>query len=167
MASPSQWRRDGMTIFGVGPVWVAITAVLTVTMLAWTGQDPAAWRFPGLPGGLRVGLGACLVALGAPFFVWSVVILRRGFPRGELFTSGPYAACRHPVYGVWCALIVPGIALLVDRWPGLLVVAAMWVLLRLLVRREDAWLERTFGDAYRAYRARTPAVVPLLWRLWG
>jgi protein-S-isoprenylcysteine O-methyltransferase Ste14 len=96
--------------------------------------------------------------------VSALVVLNRGFPKGELFTGGPYALCRHPIYGSWCALIVPGIVLLVNRWPGFVVVALMWGALRLLCRREEAWLLRTFGETYRVYLARTPAVWPRPWR---
>ena len=56
------------------------------------------------------------------------------------------------------------VVLLADRWPGFVVLVGMWLALRLLVRKEEAWLEETFGDDYRAYKARTPACCPLLWR---
>jgi hypothetical protein len=56
---------------------------------------------------------------------------------------------------------VPGMVLLADSWVGLLVPIPMYVLLRLLVLDEEAWLERTFGEEYHAYRARVPAVLPV------
>ena len=40
----------------------------------------------------------------------------------------------------------------------------MYVTLRLLVRKEEACLEELFGEEYRRYRGRTPAVFPLPWR---
>ena len=39
----------------------------------------------------------------------------------------------------------------------------MYIALRWLVRDEEAWLEQTFGEAYRAYRRRVPAVMPTGW----
>ena len=72
--------------------------------------------------------------------------------------------CRHPVYGAWVVFNVPGLVLLANSWIGLFVPVLMYVTLRLLVRREETYLEQTFGEEYRRYRERTPAVFPLPWR---
>jgi protein-S-isoprenylcysteine O-methyltransferase Ste14 len=153
-----------MSIFGVGPTWVAVSAVMTLAMFALTRDNPATWTFPWIPAALRVTLGVALILAGVPLFVSSLRVLKRGFPEGKLFTRGPYAMCRHPLYASWVTLIVPGMVLLNDRWPGLVVVLGMWISLRLLVRKEEAWLEQTFGDDYRHYKKQTPACAPLFWR---
>jgi len=72
--------------------------------------------------------------------------------------------CRHPVYGAWVVFNVPGMVLFFNSWLGLVVPILMYVTLRLLVRSEEEHLEQTFGEEYREYRSRTPAVFPLLWR---
>jgi protein-S-isoprenylcysteine O-methyltransferase Ste14 len=79
--------------------------------------------------------------------------------------GGPYALCRHPIYASWIVFNVPAIVLLADNWLGLLSVAPMYVALRILVRREEAWLERTFGDTYLEYRRRVNPVLPVP-RFW-
>jgi protein-S-isoprenylcysteine O-methyltransferase Ste14 len=158
--------KKRMTIFGVGPWFVLLSGVYTVAALALRRTDPAFYAIPqAIPRAAQVGLGALLLAVGIPFFLWSLVILKRGFPQGKLFVDGPYATCRHPVYGCWVVFNVPGMVLLVGTWLGLLVPVLMYVTLRLLVRHEEKWLEDTFGDAYRTYRAKTPAVFPLLRRI--
>lgn len=153
-----------MTRFGVGPIFVLVSAVLTAAALYVRSLDPAFFAIPDLvPRWLQIALGALLLAFGLPMFVWSLVILNKGFPKGRLFTGGPYGWCRHPVYGCWVVFNVPGIVLLVGTWVGLLVPVLMYVALLLLVRSEDRWLLDTFGDEYRTYRSRTPAVFPRLW----
>jgi protein-S-isoprenylcysteine O-methyltransferase Ste14 len=108
-----------------------------------------------------IAVGAALLAVGLPMCVAAVITLARDFEAGKLFTGGPYAWCRHPIYASWVVFNVPGMVLLADSWLGLLVPIPMYVALRLLVREEERWLEQTFGDAYRAYRARVPAVLPI------
>jgi protein-S-isoprenylcysteine O-methyltransferase Ste14 len=154
-----------MTRFGVGPTFVLISAVLTAAALYVRSLDPAFFSMADVvPRWFQVGLGGLLLAFGLPMFVWSLLILNRGFPEGRLFTGGPYGWCRHPIYGCWVVFNVPGIVLLVGTWVGLLVPVLMYVTLRVLVLKEERWLLDTFGDEYKAYRARTPAVLP---RLWG
>jgi len=154
-------KGERMTRAGVGPRWVAISLLCSAPLVALRLLWPDAVRIPFLPRGLVVGLGIALLALGVPLCLVAVVRLARGFPRGELFTSGAYALCRHPIYGSWIVFNVPGIVLLANNWVGLLACIPMYVALRLLVREEEAWLERTFGDAYRDYRDRVRPVLPI------
>lgn len=81
--------------------------------------------------------------------------LRRSEP--PLHTDRLHGVVRHPMYlgflvGVWC---VPAMSL------GHLVFAGgMTAYLAVGVVFEERDLERRFGDAYRAYRARVPSLVP-------
>jgi protein-S-isoprenylcysteine O-methyltransferase Ste14 len=78
----------------------------------------------------------------------------------DLETSGLYAHVRHPGYaGAWLASL--GGTLAFGGGLGLPLVAAMGLLLWNRAGREEALLERRFGDAWRAYRARTGRFVPL------
>ncbi len=156
--------KERLSIFGVGPWFVLLSAVFTVAALWTRSLDPVLFAIPAvIPRWLQLGLGAALLAVGLPFFVWSLVILNRGFPEGRLFTEGPYRFCRHPVYGCWVVFNVPGIILLVGTWLGFIVVALMYVTVRVLARTEERFLARTFGDQWEAYKARTPAVFPRVW----
>jgi protein-S-isoprenylcysteine O-methyltransferase Ste14 len=80
----------------------------------------------------------------------------------ELVTTGPYAWVRHPIYaGMGGMLIASG--LVVSSWWALATAIAFYgagAIVR--VRAEEKLLLEAFGDEYRGYRARVPAVVP--WR---
>ena len=154
-----------MSVFGVGPWFVVLSLAYAAVGTSLRVLYPEHTTIPGLPRGAQVAAGVVLLAVGIPFFVAAMRALRRGFPEDRLFTQGVYATCRHPVYGCWVVFNVPGIILLADSWPGLVVTGLMYVTLKLLVVREERYLEERFGDEYRAYAARTPAVLPLLWRL--
>ena len=77
-----------------------------------------------------------------------------------LVTSGPYGSVRHPLY---CSVaLIAAFALL---GPGLLAVSAVFALftayaVAVRVPAEEALLAARFGSAWRAYAARTGALIP-------
>jgi protein-S-isoprenylcysteine O-methyltransferase Ste14 len=78
-----------------------------------------------------------------------------------LVTDGPYAYVRHPM----CAgLLLCAIAtcLITADYGVMISVAMVAAMLPRMLRREEAALLERFGDAYHAYRQRTPALVPLI-----
>lgn len=71
-------------------------------------------------------------------------------------TSGPYRFTRNPIY-IGLSAVYLGIAALAGSlWIALMLVPALFILQFGVVLREEAYLERRFGDDYRAYRARVP-----------
>lgn len=77
----------------------------------------------------------------------------------RLATTGIYARMRHPQY-VAFVLIMFGFLL---QWPTLLTLVMFPILVVMyayLARREEADMEREFGEAYRAYAAVTPRFIP-------
>jgi protein-S-isoprenylcysteine O-methyltransferase Ste14 len=71
-----------------------------------------------------------------------------------LVTRGLYARIRNPVY-VFGLVLFAGILLYIDRPRFLPVLIPLGILQAVRARREAKVLEERFGDAYRAYRART------------
>ncbi|HSG99574.1 MAG TPA: isoprenylcysteine carboxylmethyltransferase family protein [candidate division Zixibacteria bacterium] len=75
-------------------------------------------------------------------------------PTTALVTSGPYRFSRNPMY-LSLALLVAGVAFFRSSlWTLLLLVPAVLLLERLVIRREERYLETKFGENYREYRAR-------------
>jgi protein-S-isoprenylcysteine O-methyltransferase Ste14 len=72
-------------------------------------------------------------------------------PTTQLVTNGLYRYSRNPVY---VALTVATIAIALaaaNLWIPLLLLPTLWVMQYGVVLREEAYLLRKFGDAYRAY----------------
>jgi protein-S-isoprenylcysteine O-methyltransferase Ste14 len=70
----------------------------------------------------------------------------------QLVQSGPYAYGRNPMYVAWTLGYV-GVALVAGiAWP-LLLLPVVLVLTQVVVMREERFLERRFGAAYRNYEA--------------
>lgn len=74
-------------------------------------------------------------------------------PTTAVITRGPFRLSRHPVYVALVAVLL-GIAIEYDNAWFLLLTAGFAVAMhRFTVLREEAYLEREFGDEYRSYRA--------------
>ncbi len=75
-------------------------------------------------------------------------------PATALVVTGPYRLSRNPMY-VGFTLLYLGISLWVNTlWPLIFLPIVLLVMRRGVISREEAYLERRFGESYRAYRAR-------------
>ena len=105
-------------------------------------------------------LGPLVVVLGF-FGLPAVLAFRRAGthpqpwkPTTALVVTGPYRFSRNPMY-VGFTLFYLGISVWVNSlWPLLLLPLVLVVMSRGVIAREERYLERRFGDDYRAYRAR-------------
>lgn len=80
--------------------------------------------------------------------------------RQPLVTTGLYAAARHPGYMSLMIGFV-GIAMCYGQlFPSLICVIVPAAAIAWRIRVEEAILEEAYGDQYRAYRARTRAIIP-------
>ncbi len=110
-------------------------------------------------------------AIGIAWMVWARRHLGRlwsgivTFKTGHrIVRSGPYAITRHPIYtGLLLALLATALAR--ATWTGFAGFAIMLAGFRLKIRQEETLLTSHFGDAYRAYRAEVPALVPRI-KIW-
>jgi protein-S-isoprenylcysteine O-methyltransferase Ste14 len=124
------------------------------------------WAFPigvlsQLSAGARFGIGGGLIVAGVAMMASAMRLFRRAGtaippwePTTALVTTGPYRFSRNPIYLSVVTLYV-GIALLfAASWALVLLVPALVILHYFVIRREEAYLDRRFGETYRQYRAR-------------
>jgi protein-S-isoprenylcysteine O-methyltransferase Ste14 len=158
--------KNRMTEFGVGPRFTVYSALYFVFMYGlgiFIGPLSGITRATGMSSRIRVTAGAFLIVLGIPFYLFSLIPVLKAFKEGRLVSSGVYGACRHPVYAAWMLFFMPAIALFADSWPFMTAPGAMYLMAKPLVKREDEWLERTFGQEYVEYKKRVPAFMPYGW----
>jgi len=114
---------------------------------------PAGW-----PGSM---LGALVFVLALALAAWAIVTITRAGsnvptnrPTTAIVESGPYRFTRNPIYlGMFLGLV--GLAIAFDNlWLLLMLVPFALVIRYGVVAREEAYLERKFGDLYRGYRLR-------------
>jgi protein-S-isoprenylcysteine O-methyltransferase Ste14 len=150
-----------MTHWGVGPRLAAwIFPYCAIIVLSIISLGPV-FHMGFIPYRMLAYAGTGLILLGIPFYVVSLSSVMRAFKEGKLVTSGVYGMCRHPVYASWIIFFIPGIALLLNNWIVLTIAPVMYWSLRMLVREEDAYLEKTFKTEYLAYKKRVPPVLPI------
>lgn len=101
--------------------------------------------------------GWLLVAIPAiALFARTSVSLNPSKPVGQLVTSGIYRFTRNPMY-VALALLYLGAAFLANSLWVLLLLIPVLVFVRIaIIRKEEQYLERRFGDDYLAYKRKVP-----------
>lgn len=78
----------------------------------------------------------------------------------ELVTEGPYSLVRHPIYTSMFGMLI-GTAVAVSQWQELLIGAVIFLLgTALRIRTEEQLLINAFGDEYREYARKVPALIP-------
>lgn len=82
----------------------------------------------------------------------------------SLSTLGAYSIVRHPLYAA-NTLVALGCSLLSGTWYlPLIVVLLSFIYHERIAAREEAFLQSTFGDSFRAWAAEVPAMVPAFGR---
>jgi protein-S-isoprenylcysteine O-methyltransferase Ste14 len=132
---------------------LAILAGLAVDWLA---------PLPFMPAAIPAGwLGWAVFALGFALLVWAAATITSAgsnvptnMPTTAIVESGPYRFSRNPIYvAMFLGLI--GLAIAFDTlWLLIMLVPFALVIRFGVVAREEAYLERKFGELYRNYRAR-------------
>lgn len=80
--------------------------------------------------------------------------VRTDRPVPRLSTAGPFGYSRNPAY-LSLAVIYAGIAALRNSlWAILFLPLVLYVIQREVIGREERYLERTFGEEYRDYKAK-------------
>jgi protein-S-isoprenylcysteine O-methyltransferase Ste14 len=77
-----------------------------------------------------------------------------------LSTLGAYSIVRHPLY-LANTLVAVGCSLLSGAWHlPVIVVLLSFIYHERIAAREEVFLERTFGDAFRSWANQVPAMIP-------
>lgn len=116
------------------------------------------WRGAIIDGVIGLVIGIILMSVGLLTIAWTWRVMRAHGEHPEphlatrtLVTSGPFKRTRNPIYsgflliGAGMAISLNAMAMLVSVFFGVALLTA------LVIRREEAYLERKFGEAYIEY----------------
>jgi protein-S-isoprenylcysteine O-methyltransferase Ste14 len=138
-------------------------------------RPPIAWALAGLaalalrwliplrfmPAAVPAGwVGGAVFAIALALAAWAIATMTRAgsnvptnLPTTTIVDAGPYRFTRNPIYlGMFLGLV--GLAIAFDSLWFLVALVPFALVIRYgVVAREEAYLERKFGDAYRRYRS--------------
>ncbi len=118
-------------------------------------------HLPLLPNSVVRMVGWPLIGCGALIGGWwrktmrdAEAPVRTDRPVPRLSTAGPFGYSRNPAY-LSLAMIYAGIAALRNSlWTILFLPLVLYVIQHEVIGREERYLERTFGEEYRDYKAK-------------
>lgn len=162
------WRsRRGLPYSIIVPGWMAMWVVVALVTMRW--REVALYRawWMWVPAIVLFVLGFWLYRKAGVQFskeqLYGFPELKGGGAEQRLVTTGIRARVRHPVYlAHFCEMLAWSVGTGLVVCYGLTAFAV--VSGAAMIRAEDAELERRFGEEYRAYRERVPAVIPRVWR---
>ncbi|HMK94592.1 MAG TPA: isoprenylcysteine carboxylmethyltransferase family protein [Candidatus Limnocylindrales bacterium] len=147
-----------MSGWGVGPRFAVISLVIGLIVILINARF-----FPTLIlryNPLTFLCGAFLILLGIGVCLDAAVQVHKAFDQGRLVTSGIYAHVRNPVYAAWILLVAPGLVLVTGFLLLIAVPFFMYALIRILIVKEDVYLEKRFGSEYLDYKKRVNSIIP-------
>jgi protein-S-isoprenylcysteine O-methyltransferase Ste14 len=132
---------------------LAFAAGLAIDRLYPLSWIPATWP--------KVWIGGIVFAAAFALAIWAIVTFRGAGTRVEttkptmaIVTQGPYSLTRNPIY-LGMFLGQTGLAIGFNNLWILVMLIPFYLVLRYgVVAREEAYLERKFGDVYSDYKSR-------------
>ena len=123
---------------------------------AWPVLSATRWYGP------RVALSSALILLGLGLMVYCAHLFKRAQTRIEpwrptscIITNGPYRYSRNPIY---LGFIITGVGIAFafnSCWILWSVLAFVLIANKLVIEREEKYLEEKFGESYSNYRRET------------
>ena len=160
----NRWRKHERSPFRVlVPAWLTMWVGIGAITGHWRNLQFYSTPWTWIPAAILFASGIFLYSRSGVHFSWAQLgglpEVRTGHRDDRLITTGIRARVRHPVYlGHLCEMLGWSIG------TGLLVCWALMAFAMMtgavMIRMEDAELKRRFGDEYRKYQARVPAVIP-------
>ncbi len=143
-----------MKMIDVPPMWLFGFAVLVWALDRSVPVETGSRIVTSFGTGLVIG-GCVAIVLAALEFRRHRTTIVPHMRAAALITTGPYARSRNPIYAA-DAVILAGLCLRWDFWPGLVLVPVfMGIILWRFIVPEEERLRAVFDDEFEAYAAKT------------
>ncbi len=142
------FRRRGL--LGI-LLFIPMLAAFVFSRAAWQPSVPVSWAFN--------AVGWVSFLLYATFRLWATLYIG-GKKDEELATEGPYSVTRNPLY-VGSFFLAASLSFFLKSLSLLLVTAVVSLIYSWrVVKTEEAFLEKKFGEKFKAYCRSTPRFLP-------
>ena len=139
----------------VMPPFLYLGVFVTALVANWFVPLPMTTTFVALTFGLCLSVVAIGIARwGRRTMTAAGTNVRPTRPATTIVTAGPFRFSRNPLY-VALTLLYLGLTTAVNTWWGLILLAPLLLVMHVgVVLREERYLDRKFGESYRAYRSK-------------
>ena len=148
---------------GIGPFFAGISICYYLATMAATTYLVPQWRINMPSPASRYILAAILILPGLSLYGLGVKNMLSAYKNDKLCTTGAFGICRHPIYSAWIFFLVPGLSLWVNSPLSFTTPPIMYILFKVLIKKEDRYLEERFAAEYLHYRKTTPEILPVGW----
>ncbi|HEY6338603.1 MAG TPA: isoprenylcysteine carboxylmethyltransferase family protein [Candidatus Sulfotelmatobacter sp.] len=160
----NRWREREASPFRVlVPAWILMWVVMGTLTGPWRAITLYSTPWSWIPAALLFAAGIFVYSRSGTHFSWAQLgglpEVRAGHGDNRLVTTGIRARVRHPVYlAHLCEMLAWSVG------TGLLMCCALTALAivtgAVMIRMEDAELEKRFGEEYLIYRRNVPGILP-------
>ncbi len=153
-------QKTHMSFWGVGPIFVISSISIIGVASIFTFIYPQYFRFNAFAS-LFYALGAILIVLGLYLWIAAGTQVDKCILKGVLATKGVYGIVRNPIYS-GILFVISGACFAVQSWILFAAIPVIYLILRLLLRKEDKILRETFGEKYLQYKNQVNSIIPKL-----
>jgi len=152
-----------MSIWGIGGKLVLYTALFSAVIVPINSHFLPQWCFTWMPENVALVLGSVFVLIGGVILAMSIIPVTGAFRKGKLASTGIYSVVRNPLYSAWIVFILPGMAIMSRYFLWWLIPVFTYIVFKMLIKKEDTYLEERLGEEYRAYRSKVNELIPRIW----
>ena len=149
-------KQDHLPVYGVGPIYVYVIAVLTLAAVLL--RNTAVFSSGKLYAihTLLMILGIIMILAGIALWIYAVPISKidDGIKENRLVTTGAYALVRNPIYSA-AMIVCTGVILIVSNAWFFVLPFIYWLFMTVLMKAtEEKWLRDLYGKQYDDYCKR-------------
>jgi protein-S-isoprenylcysteine O-methyltransferase Ste14 len=147
-------QTSGVKIF---PPLIHIAAIAIGFLIEWAAPVPlggSGFGIARIGGCVLLTIAVALIASAAKIMFGAGTTPNPTRPSTVIVTSGPFRITRNPMYLAWELMCVSAGLVANALWPILMAVPAAIVTRRLVIDKEERYLEQKFGAEYLAYKSR-------------
>jgi protein-S-isoprenylcysteine O-methyltransferase Ste14 len=164
MINNMKTKKDKISIMGIGMQLAILTLIYSLLISLFNAHTKNDFSIKIIPNTFLTMIGIILLFIGIPFLIISVITMSKAYKVDYLCITGVYSMCRHPLYSSWIIFIIPGITLFFNSWLLLTIPVIMFLIFKILIKREESFLQNKFGEPYIDYKNKVSLLFPMFWR---
>ena len=149
-----------MSMWGIGPKMALITLPYIAVTVILHSFYKETFGLDFIPRNIIIIIASVLLFAGIIFYLLTVKTFFKGYKEDKLITSGTYACCRNPIYAAFILFFVPAISFFVNSWLVLTTSLLLYILFKIMIKKEYEYLKSRFGDEYVQYEKKVNELIP-------